>query len=455
MAVCDSENMGVKALASAVLAALAVLGTAAPASATFPGRNGTIAYTGRPELHAQERIDLVAPDGSDRLALTQPPPTARYPVDSSDFLPAWSPDSTRIAFVAQRPNGSGGSMNSTRILDVATGAQRELCACTSPAWTPDGRMLVSESRDNVFGIYSYALDGTDPRLVVAAPPGLNIQEPAISADGKHIAYVTVSDEYPLPMTLWVADADGGSPHRIARGRSPSFSPDSTRLVYFAMDPADTKGLPAGMMVSDLHGLTRTRVITAPDLTQDSATWSPDGSELAVVVYADFLRATLVAVKAPVGSLAQPPGPDSPGCLRGYRIILEGYVASPDWGSGSPLPGVAGRPADVPCAQAPAPAAPAPDSTSEATPNLRAAIALRSRELRVRVHLAAGAEGGVVVSAKRHGRALARRGRVGTGTLRTYRFRAPRTGTAMVRVSFTGRSGWASQKLAVRRVRLAR
>jgi Tol biopolymer transport system component len=99
-----------------------------PATATFPGVNGRIAfysYNTDPS-----RIGTIDPDGTDRLWLT---------ADRRDnYSPAWSADDSMIVFVS---NGRTGG----RLLTMnADGTGRTVVfevSASDPAWSPDGSRI--------------------------------------------------------------------------------------------------------------------------------------------------------------------------------------------------------------------------------------------------------------------------------------------------------------------------
>src|SRR4051794_4803243 len=72
----------------ATLMLLAMLAWPAAAHASFPGQNGKIAFT------RGDDVWTMNPDGTGQVNLTNDP--------AFDGEPAWSPDSTRIAFTSTR-----------------------------------------------------------------------------------------------------------------------------------------------------------------------------------------------------------------------------------------------------------------------------------------------------------------------------------------------------------------
>jgi hypothetical protein len=91
----------------------------------------------------------------------------------------------------------------------------------------------------------------------------NASSPAWAPDGNQIAY-SHGDE------LWLVNADGTNPHRIAaRGLDPDWSPDGAKLAYGG--PANT------VVIANADGTNPKGVTNGSD-----PAWSPDGSHLAIV-----------------------------------------------------------------------------------------------------------------------------------------------------------------------------
>ena len=112
--------------------ALALLLLAAPAHATFPGKNGKIAYSAVPAItptpiQGDCGIDTINPDGTGRAALGH----------CGQGSPAWSPDGKVIAYV----DGT-----SIATINADGSGNRDLYDLGNPMfglrWSPDGSKFV-------------------------------------------------------------------------------------------------------------------------------------------------------------------------------------------------------------------------------------------------------------------------------------------------------------------------
>jgi Tol biopolymer transport system component len=178
-------------LAAASLAAILGLGTvfltAVPAHATFPGRNGRIAYTLDKGSGAQ--IYTINPDGTGRRQLTH--------VNGSAVDPDWSPDGRKIVF--ELDHLSGPTSCSIEIMDADGSNIRDLtgsrqgCEMT-PAFTPNGRRIVfaHDCDQCAIVLRSMNLQGKDRRLILRAPRlggRAGTDEPQVSPDGRTVLFL--------------------------------------------------------------------------------------------------------------------------------------------------------------------------------------------------------------------------------------------------------------------------
>jgi Tol biopolymer transport system component len=151
---------------------------------------------------------------------------------------------------------------------------------SAPAWSPDGKKLYygKLTRDNPhwslqFDLYEYDLAAEEERRVTSGHRALS---PAVSPDGKRVAFVTTRDG---TSNLAMVNLDGGDHRELtlyASGEqvyNPAWSPDGSRIVfdYSVKDGRDIAWVrPDG---TDLEFL------MAGEDDARSAKFSPDGTKL--------------------------------------------------------------------------------------------------------------------------------------------------------------------------------
>lgn len=104
------------------------------------------------------------------------------------YTPRFSPDGRRLAYSVADPGG----YRDIEILDLRSGHRRRIAPSraldTGPAWSPDSRWLIfSSDRTGIANLYAYELDGG--ALWQATNVVGGAYQPAVSSDGKTIAYV--------------------------------------------------------------------------------------------------------------------------------------------------------------------------------------------------------------------------------------------------------------------------
>jgi len=203
------------------------------ATATFPGRNGLIAFSAGTDNGRQ--LFTIRPNGRDLTQLTS--------IDGDATKLDWSPDGRQIAFTLNDCSvafvaADGTDLRVTPPEDPQTAAGVDVCD-GDPSFTPDGQHVVYDH-------YDFALDKDDVRIM--------------RLDGTQRRVVTE-----------------------AGGADPNVSPDGLKVAFKGPDPSSLECCP--LLAANLDGTGLTRVSSLTDVTFKSD-WAPDGRHLAFSDYAD-------------------------------------------------------------------------------------------------------------------------------------------------------------------------
>jgi TolB protein len=205
-------------------------------------------------------IFTVNPDGSEEKQLTEPPD------GQVDDHPDWSPDGKRIAFERCAEDEP-----CTVFTVAATGGRpeevharcelRPTCDLVHPAWTPDGRLLVTLAQGRArpdpatfenwiqqSAVELLDLDTGRQRTIVERRNWTgDASTPAASPDGRTVIYRRWNSWRSKPaegQAIFAVDFDGSdhrrlTPWKLGGGDHPGFSPDGT-ILFRSYEQDETK-----------------------------------------------------------------------------------------------------------------------------------------------------------------------------------------------------------------------
>ena len=247
------RNPEFKSLLLFVVLLLLATGTA---HATFPGRNGLIAFQARTDIGIQ--IFTVRPNGRDLRQITL--------VDGDGVAPDWSPDGRQIIFEIDRPTAP---VCSIAIMNADGSSMFELTppnanVCENdPSFTPDGSRIVFDRFDPVANdeaFWSMDLSGGDRQRI-----GPCCFDPNVSPSGKRLSFLTNNGQ-PGGTALFTSRIDGSdlfqvTPFSFDVAVKQDWAPDGRHLVF-----------------------TQNGDVPIPGVSANVATIRPDGTDLRYVTH---------------------------------------------------------------------------------------------------------------------------------------------------------------------------
>jgi Tol biopolymer transport system component len=261
-------------LGALALMMLATVVFAPSASATFPGRNGLIAF--RADVGSGDQIYLIHPNGTGQVRITN--------LDGNAEQPHWSPTSQLITFGFE-PNDPNRCSNVAWMrpdgthLTVLPEANGDICE-GNPSFGPTGQRIYYEgfdgSRDAIFSMNLY---GKHRRFVTNCQ-GSGATDPEVSPNGKMLAFTCFSD---TGQALFDSRIDGSHLRQLTSfalnvGVKEDWSPDSRRIMFISVlnEGAPNMQVNTATIRPDGKGLFWVTHYPAGGTLAYGNTYSPDG-----------------------------------------------------------------------------------------------------------------------------------------------------------------------------------
>jgi Tol biopolymer transport system component len=271
------KSMGVKPRTRfiPVLAMLVAIAWVLPAHATFPGKNGRIAFIQGPDVYTMKS------DGSDVRQLTA------LTDDNPAFWAAWSPDGKQLVFSEFPAPDFFGQL----WLMNADGSNQHLLLDDpgfddeAPSFSPDGRQIIftrCRPFHNEFpcAISRVQVDGTGLQALTPERIELDDIEPVYSPDGNQIAFASFGRDGVLG-AIYLMNPDGSNIRQLTPavigGSLADWSPDGQFLVFsdHCCNPALASIFTIRKDRRKLREVTRNQ----GKYTDGAASWSPQGDAI--------------------------------------------------------------------------------------------------------------------------------------------------------------------------------
>jgi Tol biopolymer transport system component len=191
--------------------------------------------------------------------------TDSRPKVCADVSPAWAPNGQLIVF--SRLEAGGASLYTVRPDgSQLTKITASTAAANHPQWSPNGREIAFDGSDKIFVVDA---DGSDQRLLFAGPPGSGPGVPSWSPDGRKLAFFnTPGDPDGYTAEVWTMAGDGSTKQRLYHSAccvmswaAPIWSPDGKKIAFAATSAEGTF-----VIASDGTGLRQLSVASANALT---------------------------------------------------------------------------------------------------------------------------------------------------------------------------------------------
>jgi TolB protein len=272
-----SVRLGLASLVVGMLAAVGlvavVLYCAQPAEATFPGKNGKIAYVTPTGPRSLGDIYTINPDGRSKVQVTNTKNTWEQ-------TPDYSPDAKKIAYTDYRQGAPGGGIYTT---SVRGGGKSRVTGGADPSYSPNGKRIAYVAFDgHDQEIYTINVGGGGK--VQVTNNNTDDYNPSYSPNGKKIAYEGWNRNY--DSDIYTIKATGGKPFNLTNSGGfdeggPTYSPNGKKIAYSRGVIGNGLGKPNSYEIYTITATGGTPFqLTHNKMGDWEPSYSPDGKKIA-------------------------------------------------------------------------------------------------------------------------------------------------------------------------------
>ncbi len=178
------------------------------------------------------------PDGSDQVSVAPSIVASLEP-------PSWSPDGQRLMFTGREQAVDTGSDQQFSIFVVGRDGSglTKLGTGSMATWSPSEQYVAFVGyEDQVWKVYTMSSEGSQLREVAALPLGILVAELLWSPDGAHLLFVSQpNDRLEHHRSVYVTTLDGSHTQMVveADAISASWSPDGSRVAVYRKTSFDS------------------------------------------------------------------------------------------------------------------------------------------------------------------------------------------------------------------------
>jgi Tol biopolymer transport system component len=192
-----------------------------------------------------------------------------------NYLPAWSHDGKRIAFVSQQ--GKDTQSSEIYVINADGSNEQRLTRNQAPeygaTWSPDDRQFAFGSKaDGNWQIYLMDADGANQHPLAVRADG---SAPVWSPDGQQLS---ITSEREGSANIYTLTPDGQNQRNLTNDNTASsnssWSPDGSKIAFWS----ERYGMPS-IFVMDRDGSNPIDLTNAPDFEALNPSWSPDGRQI--------------------------------------------------------------------------------------------------------------------------------------------------------------------------------